>query len=129
MAEELRLNAVGKCVHANERMCLPSREFAHWAVHQKKITERIRLAVFSVYGFPFSVESRRDFVLIFYFAIMEWTNSFCLKLIGLYQEREVLWNPVHKDYKNKYKIPLLELAKEPTQFLSLAGSLSKICFS
>ncbi|XP_074030549.1 uncharacterized protein [Leptinotarsa decemlineata] len=34
---------------------------------------------------------------------MEWTNSACLKLINLYREREVLWNPVHNDYKNKIK--------------------------
>ncbi|XP_074027265.1 uncharacterized protein [Leptinotarsa decemlineata] len=34
---------------------------------------------------------------------MEWTNSACLKLINVYREREVLWNPVHNDYKNKIK--------------------------
>ncbi|CAH2002405.1 unnamed protein product [Acanthoscelides obtectus] len=68
VAEAFRPNAVGKCVRPNKRMCLPSREFGHWAVHQKKIEERIRLAVFSVYAFQFLSVSSWSFCFEFLFS-------------------------------------------------------------
>jgi hypothetical protein len=34
---------------------------------------------------------------------MEWSNTVSLRLIDLYREKELLWNPTHADYKSKFK--------------------------
>jgi hypothetical protein len=32
---------------------------------------------------------------------MEWNNTVTLRLIDLYREKELLWNPTYADYKSK----------------------------
>jgi hypothetical protein len=46
---------------------------------------------------------------------MEWSNTVSLRLIGLYREKELLWNPTHADYKSKLK--RLDAWNETSQLL------------
>jgi hypothetical protein len=34
---------------------------------------------------------------------MEWSNMLSLRLIDLYREKELMWNPTHAGYKSKLK--------------------------
>lgn len=34
----------------------------------------------------------------------DWTNEIVIKFLELYQSKDILWNPKHRNHKNKAKI-------------------------